>query len=110
MALAVKALLGALMVVLIGSLSRSRNYYIAGLVPLFPTFGLIAHWMIGTARPVRDLRETILFSMLGVAPYLAYLVAMYLLVIRVRLVTALATSTGIWIVVATGLVVVWGRK
>lgn len=36
MGILVKALIGALVVVLIGLLAKTRNYYIAGLVPLFP--------------------------------------------------------------------------
>lgn len=110
MELATKALIGAAMVVLIAALSRTRSYYVAGLVPLFPTFALIAHWVVGTARPVRDLRETIVFGMLGMIPYLAYLAAMYLLVARVRLAAALAASTGVWLVVAAGLVLAWSRR
>lgn len=43
MGLLIKAALGALVVVLIGILAKTKNYYIAGLIPLFPTFALIAH-------------------------------------------------------------------
>lgn|SRR5512142_1765609 len=110
MELAAKALIGAVMVVVIAALSRTRSYYVAGLVPLFPTFALIAHWVVGTSRPVRDLRETILFGMLGMLPYLAYLAAMYVLVARVRLAAALAASTGVWLVIATALVLAWSRR
>lgn len=48
MGLVIKAALGALVVVLIGVLAKTKNYYIAGLIPLFPTFALIAHYI----RPV----------------------------------------------------------
>jgi uncharacterized membrane protein (GlpM family) len=27
-----------------------KNYYLAGLVPLFPTFALIAHYIVGSER------------------------------------------------------------
>ena len=47
MQLFIKALIGAGVVVLIQLLTRSQNYYIAGLVPLFPTFALISHYMVG---------------------------------------------------------------
>ncbi|EPD5943814.1 GlpM family protein, partial [Escherichia coli] len=43
MGLVIKAALGALVVLLIGVLAKTKNYYIAGLIPLFPTFALIAH-------------------------------------------------------------------
>ena len=38
--------MGAAVVVLIALLSKSKAFYIAGLVPLFPTFALIAHVIV----------------------------------------------------------------
>ncbi len=43
MHLLIRALAGAAVVVLISLLSRTKNYYLAGLIPLFPTFALISH-------------------------------------------------------------------
>jgi len=34
---------GAAAVLVIALLARTRSYYVAGLVPLFPTFALMAH-------------------------------------------------------------------
>lgn len=62
MALTLKAIIGALMVVLMALLAKSKNYYIAGLVPLFPTFALIAHAIVGTQRGSSDLKATALFG------------------------------------------------
>lgn len=59
MGLLIKGLLGALVVVLIGVLAKTKNYAIAGLVPLFPTFALIAHYIVASERdrsPARDHR------------------------------------------------------
>lgn len=53
MGLLIKALLGALVVVLIGVLSKTKNYYIAGLIPLFPTFALIAHYIVASERGLK---------------------------------------------------------
>ena len=50
MGLVIKAALGALVVLLIGVLAKTKNYYIAGLIPLFPTFALIAHYFTGMMR------------------------------------------------------------
>ncbi|RAT61697.1 GlpM family protein, partial [Lonsdalea populi] len=77
MAILLKAVLGALVVVLIGLLAKTRNYYIAGLVPLFPTFALIAHYIVGTERGLDALRSTILFGIWSVIPYLIYLISLY---------------------------------
>lgn len=53
MGLVIKAALGALVVVLIGLLAKTKNYYIAGLIPLFPTFALIAHYIVASERGSR---------------------------------------------------------
>ncbi len=53
MGLVIKAALGALVVVLIGLLSKTKNYYIAGLIPLFPTFALIAHYIVASGASTR---------------------------------------------------------
>ncbi len=61
-ALFLKSLLGALAVLLIALLSRSKSFFIAGLVPLFPTFALIAHAIVGSERGGADLRTTAIFG------------------------------------------------
>ncbi|HEU0053437.1 MAG TPA: GlpM family protein [Longimicrobium sp.] len=110
MALLLKALLGAVVVLVIAALSKSRNYYIAGLVPLFPTFSLIAHYIVGTTRPPADLRATILFGMWSLVPYFTYLLVLYLLMDRMRLGPALVFASLAWIAVAAVLVLAWRAR
>lgn len=69
MGLVIKAALGALVVLLIGVLAKTKNYYIAGLIPLFPTFVLIAHYIVASERGIEALRATIIFSMWSIIPY-----------------------------------------
>jgi membrane protein GlpM len=109
MELVVKALAGAVVVVIIQLLSQTKNVYVAGLVPLFPTFTLIAHYIVGTQRTISDLKEIIRFGMFSLIPYFVYLVTLYFLVDRFRLVTSLLGATFCWIVAAIVLIVVWGR-
>ncbi|OCC31449.1 GlpM family protein [Shigella sonnei] len=63
MGLVINAAFGALVVLLIGVLAKTKNYYIAGLIPLFPTFALIAHYIVASERGIEALRATIIFSM-----------------------------------------------
>lgn len=77
MGLVIKAALGALVVVLIGLLAKTKNYYIAGLIPLFPTFALIAHYIVASERGIEALRTTIVFSMWSIIPYFVYLVSLW---------------------------------
>jgi uncharacterized membrane protein (GlpM family) len=109
LALLLKSLLGALAVVLISLLSRSRNYYIAGLVPLFPTFALIAHYIVGSERGALALKTTVLFGMWSLLPYFIYLFSLYCLLDRLRLPWALAAATLSWGVAAFVLILGWSR-
>lgn len=104
-----KALLGAAVVVILAALAKTKNYYIAGLVPLFPTFALIAHYIVGKGRSLGDLKTTILFGMWSIIPYFIYLAALYLMVDRWRLEVSLALAALAWLVAATLLVTFWIR-
>ncbi|WP_413739212.1 GlpM family protein [Sodalis sp. RH21] len=109
MNLLLKALLGAAVVLLIGLLSKTRNYYLVGLLPLFPTFALIAHYIVGSERGVEALRTTILFGIWAAIPYLVYLVSLYFFIGPLRLSYALLSSVICWSVAAWLLVLFWRR-
>ena len=107
--LLLKCLLGALAVLAIALLSKSRNFAVAGLVPLFPTFALIAHFIIGSTRGGADLRTTALFGLWSLLPYAIYLATVYWLSVRYALVTTLLCATLAWAMAATVLLLVWYR-
>lgn len=109
MDLLLKAALGAAVVVILAALAKTRNYYIAGLVPLFPTFTLIAHYIVGKGRSLDDLKTTILFGMWSIIPYFVYLATLYVMVDRLRLEASLAVAAVAWLIAASILVSVWVR-
>jgi len=78
-------------------------------VPLFPTFALIAHYIVGKGRSIADLKTTILFGMWAIIPYFVYLATLYVLVDRMRLEVSLALATVAWLMAATVLVTLWVR-
>ena len=104
-----KSLLGAAAVLIIALLSRSKSFYIAGLVPLFPTFALIAHAIVGAERGMTDLRTTALFGLWSLIPYAVYLLAVYWLSTRLALAPTLISATLAWVVAAALLLFVWMR-
>lgn len=108
-ALILKCLLGAVAVLLIALLSKSKSFFVAGLVPLFPTFALIAHFIVGTERPVEDLRTTALFGLWSLVPYAVYLLAVYWLSVRVTLALTLVSATVAWSAAAVVLLVAWSK-
>jgi membrane protein GlpM len=109
MELLTKALVGALIVIIIQLVSRTKNAYMAGLVPLFPTFALIAHYIVGSGGTKGELKETILFGMFSLIPYFVYLLTLYFLIDRLKLVPSLLGATFFWVASATILIVIWNR-
>lgn len=104
-----KALIGALMVILIQVLSKSKNYYIAALVPLFPFFGLISYYIVGSQRGVSVLKNTNIFGMLSLIPYFIFLITLYFSTSRYKLGYSLAIASMAWVATAVVLVVFWNR-
>lgn len=95
--------------VAIALLSRSKSFFIAGLVPLFPTFSLVAHIVVGTERSAKDLQVTALFGLYSLVPYILYLLAVYWLCTRLPLAATLTLATLVWVVAAGLLLVIWTR-
>ena len=90
----IEAGLGAAAAVLIQLFAQTRSFYIAGLVPLFPTLALISHttpWV--RSEPRRSFARPSPFGMVTVVPYLVYLAALYVLVSRFRLIASLPGAT-----------------
>ncbi len=108
-ALFFKCLLGALAVLVIALLSKSKSFYIAGMVPLFPTFALLAHYIVGSERSMVALKTTALFGLWSLIPYAVYLFAVYLLCTQVGLVATLGFATLAWTVSAGMLLIAWSR-
>lgn len=104
-----KCLLGAAAVLLIALLSKSKVFFIAGLVPLFPTFALIAHYIVGTDRSMDDLRTTAVFGLYSLVPYAAYLIAVYYFSYRFNLFWTLSAATLVWLAFAFILLLAWTR-
>lgn len=107
--LLLKCLLGAMAVLVIALLSKSKHFYIAGLVPMFPTFALIAHWIVASERSTADLRTTALFGICSLIPYAIYLLAVYWLSIRLPVTATLLFATFAWTASAGLLLLIWTR-
>jgi len=107
--LVLKCLFGAAAVVVIALLSRSKSFFLAGLVPLFPTLSLVAHYLVGSERSAQDLRSTALFGIWSMIPYLIYLLVVYWLSTRLPLAATLTLATVAWLAAATLLLVVWSK-
>lgn len=102
-----KVYVGGRVVLIISILSKSKAFYIAGLVPLFPTFALIAHVIVYQQKGAEALQKTALFGLWSLIPYAIYLVAVYVLATRMSMWSCLGVATVCWVVAAAGLIYGW---
>ena len=107
LSLFLKSLMGAFVVVLIALLSKSKVFYIAGLVPLFPTFAFIAHVIVENDQGAAALQKTALFGLWSLIPYFIYLLMVYLLATRMNLTACLSVATLSWVLAAAVLIYAW---
>ena len=107
LSLFLKCILGAAVVLLISILSKSKAFYIAGLVPLFPTFALIAHVIVAQEKGAEALKQTALFGLWSLIPYLIYLLTVYLLATKLSMWSCLGIATLCRIVAAAVLIYAW---
>ena len=109
LALFTKCLIGAAVVLVIAVLSKNKHYFIAGLVPLFPSFALIAHYIVGSERNMEALRMTAVFGLYSLLPYAAYLMSVYYFSHFLSLPGTLISAALVWVLFASLLVAVWSR-
>ena len=107
LSLFLKCVMGAGVVLLISILSKSKAFYIAGLVPLFPTFALIAHVIVSQEQGAEALRKTALFGLWSLIPYFIYLLMVYVLATKMSMWSCLGLATLCWVVAAAGLIYGW---
>ena len=107
LSLFLKCSIGAAVVLLISILSKSKTFYIAGLVPLFPTFALIAHVIVAQEKGTEALKQTALFGIWSLVPYFIYLLVVYLLATKLSMWSCFGIGTLCWIVAAAGLIYGW---
>jgi membrane protein GlpM len=97
-----KGIVGGLMTAAIVFLSKRGNT-LPGILPLFPTFALIALWVVGAKGETGGFREACLAGARTIPAYLAFLGVCYLAIGRFDYRIALALGLAAWFAVALGL-------
>lgn len=100
---------GACVAIIISILARSNLYILAGLAPLFPTFGLFAHILAYKAGGVTQLREVALFGAYSIIPYITYIAIIYLLADKVRFELLIASAILLWAITAAIIYFAWNK-
>lgn len=104
-----KAGIGFLIVLVVQLLACSRYYYLAALVPLFPSMALFSYYFVGGGQSRARLEETIIFGMVSLLTYFSFLLALLIAVrhFQLRIVPALLVASLVWCLVAAVQIQLW---
>ncbi|MDB5654134.1 MAG: hypothetical protein JWQ94_1747 [Tardiphaga sp.] len=94
-----KSVLGGLVTAAIVWLSRRGNT-LPGILPLFPTFALVALLVVGAKNDMAGFREACVAGAKTIPAYLAFLAICYFAIGQVDYRVALLAGLGVWLVVA----------
>ena len=105
----IKAVIGAIFVVAIILLANTKYYFLAGLLPLFPTFAIMSHYIIGTSNTQAQFKNVIIFGMWSLIPYFAYLLTVYYLYNKTNIYYTIGGGLLVWIIAALILIYFWNH-
>ena len=97
-----KGIVGGLITAAIVWLSKRGNT-LPGILPLFPTFALIALLIVGAKGEAAGFRQACIAGAKTIPAYLAFLAVCYLAIGRVDYRIALLGGLAAWLVVALGI-------
>ena len=105
MEIVLKSIGGGLLTALIVWLSRRGNT-LPGILPLFPTFAVIALLVVGAKNEIGGFREACLAGAKTIPAYLAFLGVCYLAIGRLDYRLAVLSGLAAWLVVALAIFLV----
>ncbi len=99
-----KSIAGGLVTGLIVWLAR-QGEVLPGIVPLFPTFTLIALAAVGLKGDPKGFQQTCIATMKTFPAYAAFLLTSYLVISKTNFRLTLLLALGVWLVVAAAMFV-----
>jgi uncharacterized membrane protein (GlpM family) len=99
--IAIKSVLGGIMIALILTMARLRLYLISGLLVTVPAISLYTFWWIGHQHGAAAMRTAIHAALWGAFPWILYLLVAYALARRVPTWTALLCGVAAYLVANT---------
>ena len=97
-----KGIIGGFVTALI-AWSAKRGTLLPGIIPLFPTFTIIALFIVGHGAGASSFRQVTVSGMKTLPAYFAFLVASYLAISHLDYRLAILIGIVCWVIVALGI-------
>jgi len=88
-------------------ISKTNNYYIAGLVLSFPGLSILAYYFMYIEQGVSKVRVTTYFAMLSAIPFVTFLLVLNFTLKKYNIYNSILVSSMVWITASSILIVIW---
>ena len=110
MDLFLKCLIAVIIMIAIHYVSKTDNYYIAGLILSFPGLSILAYYFMYLEQGAAKVRTTTYFAMLSSIPFLIFLIVLNLTLKKYNIVHSILIASTVWAICSSTLIVVWKYK
>jgi len=105
--LLIKCVTAVVIMTAVHYISKTDNYYIAGLALSFPGLSIIAYYFMYKEQGVNKVRITTCFAMLSAIPFIIFLFVLNFALKRYNILNSILISSTVWVIFSSILIVIW---
>lgn len=109
MNLFIKCTIAVIIMIAIHYISKTRGFYIAGLVLSFPGLSIIAYSFMYMEHGIAKVRLTTHFAMLSAIPFVSFLFVLNYTLKKNNIFLSMLAASTVWIILSSILVVSWNK-
>lgn len=110
MNLVIKCVTAVIIMIAVNFVSKTKNFYIAGLILGFPGLSIIAYYFMYREQGALKVRMTTHFAMLAVVPFFCFLAALNFALKKNNIFYSILISSVVWIVLSLVVIFIWNKK
>jgi len=107
LALFIKCIVAVIIMIAVDYISKTHNYYIAGLVLSFPGLSILAYYFMYIEQGVSKVRVTTYFAMLSAIPFVIFLLVLNVTLKKYNIYISILVSSMVWATISSILIVIW---
>ncbi|WP_196605418.1 GlpM family protein [Pectinatus haikarae] len=107
MDLVIKCSISVILMIIIDYISKTKNYYVTGLVLSFPGLSILAYYFMYVEHGVSKVRETIIFAMASAIPFIIFLVVLYFTLKNYNIFYSILFSSLVWTAFSSVVIILW---
>ena len=109
MDLSIKCAAAVIIMVAIHYISKTKNFYISGLMLSFPGLSILAYYFMYMEQGATKVRLTTYFALFSLIPFAIFLFVLNLTLKRYNILISILISSAVWLTLATSLVAIWNK-